>query len=60
MHTIVERLHTRWRQLKNETGDHSVTCPCKNCKERRQLARDLNLPHVGRIDVRKLRLRIAA
>lgn len=52
----VEHAHSRWRELKNDTSHHSATCPCAKCRERRLIARDLNLPPVGRINVRRLRL----
>lgn len=45
-----------WRSLRVETRDHNTLCPCADCSERRRLAADLNIPHVGPARPKRLQL----
>ncbi len=40
-------IYNLWRPLRRETVDHKLTCDCRQCHERRKLARQIVLPYAG-------------
>lgn len=65
--SVASMYYSTWRHLKNKMdrgnnpgcfGHRTPSqCSCDDCKQRRQLAAKLVLPHVGEIDQNSVRLK---
>lgn len=37
----------RWRRLKNATQDHTLSCACVDCSNRRKIGATIDMPYAG-------------
>ena len=37
----------RWRRLRIATDGHDLSCPCRDCGDRRKLGATMNMPYAG-------------